>query len=271
MKRQFTKGKRTMRISKVLVLLLVIYWAVAGCSKPDPCPPGVGTSVTVTEADRRLEEAARARSGKSTRNEDAVQFECTDVVSNTTSQWSHAPQSVWLSYGQVLECLELLAMKPPVAGQSLSLCLELLARLLAADRVIRGTGTEPTEALVNDYAMKGVINCEELERKVEVPQDELRRDGVKDLIPVLLVVGARVLAGMMATVQAPAMFIIRPASGSDEEACVEAPDQRRKCAATAGCDDRPAGAETPDASAGSGGNVIPPGTDPGTPLPGDHL
>ncbi len=57
-----------------------------------------------------------------------------------------------------------------------------------------------------------------------------------------------------------------------EEACIDVAEPAKKCADQSGCAERPSGAEDAGASTGTGGDVVPPGTDPGTPFPGgDHL
>jgi len=237
---------------------------------PD-CPNGVGAAVSQPAADTALAKAAQARKGKESSDDEAIRFECQDPVSK--AQGKHR-RDVTLNYRQVLGCLTMIASRPT---WTLSECL----RGLAIGKVAFIVHVEPILDASNDEARRLFdemeqhatnIYCNEISRQVDMPEDALRRNGVKDLIPVLLVAagfaGGKVLAGMAgaAAAAANAAFVLMPVRGSaDDEACADQIPTAKppmKCTDTSGCPDRPEGAEDPGASSGSGGDVIPPGSEP---------
>lgn len=248
-----------------LLLALVGASFVGGCTKSEPCPPGIGTSITEYRVDQWLAREVRERAGKASEHDPAVRYECSDAVSTATKK---PPRTVWLTYHHANTCMAILGGSTINAyGHTLTQCLKVLAHLVTADNVAEEIGAGRTFEDLSRYAANGV-ECEEIDRRVRVPEETLERNGGTDWIPAVLWMVANVADKMVGAATAPAVFILRPATGSDEEACVDLPSApKKKCADASGCPELPPGAEVPGDS--TGGDVIQPGTVPITPG-GDH-
>jgi hypothetical protein len=232
----------------------------AGCGKQDPlCPPGA-REVYLKEADEALGRKARRLKSEGKENDPgrAVMFHC---------GYDKQPNGVYrkvdevpLGWKDVPYCLENM-VDPGVAP--LVQCLEAVARTRFTSHILGG---DESTSIMMQVASK--VECVEFSREVDINAEKhgLHRTGPEEWVPATLWLLLQTMDKAMVPVTGPALFIIRPASGV-EEACVDLPSEgpAKRCTDTSGCPDKPPGAETPDDSSSSGGDVVQPGTDPGTP------
>lgn len=247
-----------------LVALSIMCALVTGCSTSDPpCPPRA-LNVSDQEADEGLIRKA-TQEAKANRGDDiSATFNCGyDAAGNGVYKDIGQTQ---LSFLDVLWCAQEIASSH---GGSLGLCLERLARGKYTDQIL-GNNAPPKIAMT----FASHVDCVEASRNVDVKADKhtLHRDDQDEWVPAILLTGLH-LAGRAGTaaagaMMAPALFVIRLAAG-EERTCLDTPHGPSSgCLDEGGCPDVPPGAEVPSAS--TGGDVIPPRTDPGTPG-GDHL
>jgi len=237
-------------------------FSMAGCSTKDDCSPG-SRKVSGTEADEGLARKARKEIAHGRETDYAIWFTC---------HGSKEPVKIGAVYKMVALCLDKVIPTLLASGMtaSLSECLMRTAQLTYAAHVEKGLPLDFDYSADNDLYREisknaEAVKCQEISRNVEIEADKhgLNRIGYEDWAPAILYLLMET-AGKV-PVPGPAIFILRPEP--QEDACggdVEVKEPPKKCADVSGCLDKPAGAEEPGASTGSGGG-LPPGTDPGVP------
>lgn len=249
-------------IRMILFLVLTTLVSMIGCGKADPpCPRGV-LNVTQQEADEGLRRRAQKEIDAGKGNDVAVTFNCGYDEASPGMYREVSP--INLSFGEVMVCVVIAAAHPP---RTLTDCMQAVARTKMASKQF---WKEPSVDLLHEATKK--TRCSEVDRAASVEADKhsLNRDGANKWIEVLL--GAAVIADRMigaAMAPATAGFVIHVGDGQDQT-CYDTPrGPSAGCLDTDGCGGAPPGATVPGGTAGSG-DVIQPGTDPGTPG-GDHL
>ncbi len=249
-----------MRRLWIIAVLMLAFIAGCGTKGEPPCPPGA-KNVSAAEADAGLERRARKEvaSGKGG-----------DVGVELTCRGSRERWKIGVPFRRIVDCMEQTIPLSAAMGlqMTLSECLIYVAKMEYA-RVALGIGddvqAEDFDARTAEAVMREAraAKCAEVWRAAEVKADDhgLNRIGADGWVPATLWMILNAVEG--AAGPAPAMmFLLKPGAGV-EEACVDVAPPPKRCTSTDGCIDRPAGAEDAGITSG-GGDVIPPGTDPGT-------
>lgn len=243
-----------------LWIIAVLMLTLAACAKGGPpCPPGA-KNVSAAEADTGLERKARKEVSEGRGGEVGAELTCR----GSRERWK-----IGIPFRRIIDCVEQTIPLSLAMGvqMSLSECLVSVAKMEYA-RVVLGIGddvqAEDFDARTADAVMREAkaAKCAEVWRSAEVKADDhgLNRIGADAWVPAILWTILNAVEG--AAIPAPAMFLLKPGAGV-EEACVDVQAPAKRCASDDGCPDRPAGSE--DVGGMQPGDVIPPGTDPGTP------
>ena len=249
----------------ILAIFMLASVTIFGCTKIDPpCRPG-DLDATQAEADANLERMARKETAAGRGGEEGSRWNC---GAPNWRKWD-----IGIPFRRILDCVEQTIPISQGMGISMTLteCMWSVARMEYARAVLKIPDDKQVEQLslrqqkqIMDLAHAAV--CLEQFRNVEVNADKhnLNRTGPTEWVPAVLWLLIQSADKAMAPATGGFMFLIKPGPGV-EEACVEPlADAPKKCADQSGCDGVPAGAEKIDGggASGTGGDVIPPGTDP---------
>ncbi len=255
---------------KRTIAALLTLATLASCAKGDPpCPPGV-KKVSSAEADADLERFARKEVAAGRGGNVGVDLTCTGSGPRGT---------IGIPYRRIVDCIEQtipLAAQMGVQGMTLSSCLLAAAQIEYARWFVLKLPDDydldaDMDTAAKVYALAKTTKCVEVKRMVEVKADDhgLNRTGPDEWVPATLWLLLQVVDTALAPEFAPAQFILKPGVGVDTACDDTPPDPGKRCTDKDGCPDRPPGAEDADTSTGASGDVIPPGSTPGTPG-GDH-
>lgn len=258
--------------------LAVFFWAMlaGGCSKSDDCIPIEQIPERGTALLRRLRSTAEQETSEGRPGAKIGDWKCESTLgypSATSQSEEDEGNMTWfkkavtammeLSASDVLTCSGSAAKPNPLFYE----CLE----MLLMQRLAKDSAWKAANGLNKFQAERSSLGW--VDAKCAPKTVFLRREGPDPVAGGAALLFEYILSTGGNLVPSPAAIpLLYPGrSGSGEEACIDLPDPpAKKCADESGCSDRPAGAENTGTSSSTGGDVIPPGSDPGVPG-GDHL
>lgn len=242
-------------------LLWLVALLLASCSKGDPPCPAGAREVGMQEADDAFGRRAVREVQRGQGNLEAAMYRCIDISNGKIGD-------AFVTFKHVEECVQVVQSRTAINRPiTLMQCLAVIAKDLYYANLWPQGGWDSAEH--HEQTLDGLrtatspmsnVDCNEHYRAVDIEAEKhgLNRIGTDQWVPAILWFLLNNADKAMTPAGAPLLFLIKPGKGV-EEACVDLPDEpARKCTAD-GCDQTPAGAESPDA----GGVVLPPGVTPG--------